>query len=543
VNEQLLTTEQRRQENLRAAKWGREQGENDLFWWCKNVMGFRDMDEQPHRQMCRFLEDWGDWKWIDRGTDSRRMSESQQRIKLMLAPRRSLKSSLVVGWSLQQYVKYPTIRTLIDSATLDKSIDKIGRIKSQVVGDGFDGDAMFRSFYGNRMETSPDFQRWREDQIRLKGLQDDASFTASSPGHEKTSFHYELIIIDDPHDENNSETADQIEKVIRHIKLLLSVLEPNGRMLIDATRWATHDALQWAIEKLDLLDVMEESADPEDRVGKPAFWPRVFTSEFLEKQRKRQGVYIYSCMYRNKPVPREKQKFLPEWIKYYDAYPVCPLNKYLLVDPVPIPKEERRKGDHAAFVVTGIAPDGKVYVLEAIRRRPRSLTEVAELILFLLDKHNPLAVGIETVAGQTTYRAAVDHICRTEHKRQVPWQWLKTSSLKGKEQRILGLVPYVENGNLLIRPQMTDVEEELLRFPDSRHHDDLIDALAYGPQLWRTPRAASRDAEVLALLDPRIKHDYMSYGWMIKESQKKQNKPDRYDNKRTVWKSVWDKCR
>jgi predicted phage terminase large subunit-like protein len=215
------------------------------------------------------------------------------------------------------------------------------------------------------------------------------------------------------------------------------------------------------------------------------------------------------------------------------------MNTYLTIDPVPPPSQQRKKGDYAAFVVTGVVPGGKVYVLEAYQGKP-NLVEAAELLLAMLDRWQAKGVGIETAAGQRTYKLAIDRICRIEKNRTVPWVMLETSSRTSKEQRIRGLVPWVARGDLVMRRSMSDLMQQMLRFPKAKH-DDLLDALAYGPQLWLAPRAHASMSEPLAMFDPRVRHPYMSYGWFMKHDKDLERKRagDRFSNKRTTWKSVF----
>ena len=82
-----------------------------------------------------------------------------------------------------------------------------------------------------------------------------------------------------------------------------------------------------------------------------------------------------------------------------------------------------------------------------------------------------------------------------EQKRRriyLPIEEIQHSWQKSKGDRIRGLVPRFEFGSILIKSEMSILEDELIRFPVGQH-DDLIDALSFGLKFWKKPSVSYRE--------------------------------------------------
>jgi predicted phage terminase large subunit-like protein len=82
-------------------------------------------------------------------------------------------------------------------------------------------------------------------------------------------------------------------------------------------------------------------------------------------------------------------------------------------------------------------------------------------------------VAIESVAFQKVFAKMVEDECRA---RNLFFDVIKVVPHKDKVSRILGLQPRWESGNLLMKQGMSELEDELEKFPVGKH-DDLLDAL------------------------------------------------------------------
>jgi predicted phage terminase large subunit-like protein len=309
----------------------------------------------------------------------------------------------------------------------------------------------------------------------------------------KVGMHYDLIILDDPVSENNTTTKEQRDKVINHYKYLLSLLEPTGRMIIIGTRWDYGDLYGYIIEdEADTFDIMIRQAEWDDEDGQKQYlFPARLTPEFLVEIKKSQGSYIYSCQYQNDPVDRDTAVFRKSWIRYYDGevrnnslfiagYPQKFLNIFLLIDPA---ISTERTADFSALVAVGVDADNSHYVLDYVNERLNPY-ELDDAIFQMVGKWNPVITGLEHHANQAYFAFTLPEAMKKRG------QWFRIQELKpygDKESRIRRLQPMFENGAVYLKKDMHVLEDQLLRFPFSRH-DDVLDALAYVPDLCYPPR-------------------------------------------------------
>jgi phage terminase large subunit-like protein len=149
-------------------------------------------------------------------------------------------------------------------------------------------------------ETSREFTLKTRTDKNLK----EPSVFATGIGTVNIGQHYDLIIADDLHSEKNTSTKEQIEKVIAHYRLLLSLLEPDGTLIIIGTRWHFYDLYSFLLEeeieeKDGVWDVYIERAIRKDG---SLFFPSRLTKEFLAEQRKAQGSYVFHCNPKEAPI-------------------------------------------------------------------------------------------------------------------------------------------------------------------------------------------------------------------------------------------------
>lgn len=141
---------------------------------------------------------------------------------------------------------------------------------------------------------------------------------------------------------------------------------------------------------------------------------------------------------------------------------------------------EKITSDRNAVVVSATTPAGDVVVLEAWAKRCPP-NEVLETIFRFSKKYHPRVVGVESVAYQKVFA----YMLAQEALRRDHWLRIEPLPARGKkEQRIRGLQPVAALGHLYLNAQHHELRDELAAFPLGKH-DDLVDALAYGLQLWR----------------------------------------------------------
>lgn len=190
----------------------------DLFDLAKYGLGYNEMTERTHGPICDML-----------------MSPSKK--KLLVVPRSCFKSSLAsISYPIWLLIRDHNERILIDSELFTNSSKFLREIKGHLTS------PLMVKLFG---QFKTDFN-WNDSEITIKQrtkIYKESSITCSGIGAQKTSQHYSVIIADDLSSLDNSMTADQREKVVNHYKLYISLLEPNGTLVVIGTRYSQGDII------------------------------------------------------------------------------------------------------------------------------------------------------------------------------------------------------------------------------------------------------------------------------------------------------------
>lgn len=410
---------------------------------------------------------------------------------LLLMPRGTFKSSVVtIGLSLQMILNDPDCRILIDSETFAKAKAFFAEIKGHL-----EGNEHFREVYFTLFNSYPDAKKrdqlWSDSQLNIsarKRQRKEATISCGGVDVTKNGMHYDLIIMDDLHSEQNTANKEQIEKVRQHYVLAYSLLDPGKPLIVIGTRWDYNDVYQHILDnEIDNFNVLARSAYNPDGT---LFFPERLTEAFLEKTKKTQGSYIFSCQYLNSPVDDETATFKRSLLVRtpWELVRDQPMNWYLSVDP----SYEGTYSDYAALVIAGMNHQRDIYVRHVLRQK-MTYSQIIDAIFDLYNRYPGIKqILLETIAAQKSIMYELNN----EQKRRGTWLPLTEirSRTKSKEERIRALAPFYEFGHIFhVRecPQLDDLEYELIHFPKGTH-DDCIDALATVLEVARPSGNAER---------------------------------------------------
>ena len=196
---------------------------HSLYKTAKYLCGYSDMTKHTHFEMCQALE-------------------AETKRKLIVMPRGTFKSSVgVVAYSVWLLINNPNLRILIDSEKYQNSKNFIREIKGKLESE------KISNLFGNFRSDS----KWAEGEFTIQQrtvVLKEASCTASGLGAGKTSQHYDYILHDDLNTEENSDNIEQRKKILRHYKMNVSILEPQGTLVVIGTRYATDDVIGHILE-------------------------------------------------------------------------------------------------------------------------------------------------------------------------------------------------------------------------------------------------------------------------------------------------------
>jgi hypothetical protein len=181
--------------------------------------------------------------------------------KLVVCPRGSLKSTVCdISYPLWLLLNNADLRILIDSEVYSNSKTFLREIKSQLESERL--TSLFGQFRG---------EQWTEGSITIKQRKTpskEPSIQVSGIGAVKVGQHYDVIIMDDMNSNNNSQTKEGRQKVIDHYKLNMSILEPEGTLVVVGTRYAENDLIchilqnELGMDPCNPLEMLNESIQP-----------------------------------------------------------------------------------------------------------------------------------------------------------------------------------------------------------------------------------------------------------------------------------------
>lgn len=195
-----------------------EAAKSSLYILCSAFLGYKDITWGTHGSIIEALED----------EDSKR--------KLICVPRGCLKSSIAcVAYPIWKLVRDPNRRFLLDSELYTNSTTFLREIKAHL-----QTEQMTMVFGDFRSRV------WREDEIIIKQRTKnykEASITCGGVGTTKVGQHFSDWIMDDMNSPKNTGTPEGAKKVIDHYKYGLSILEPDGTIVVIGTRYSANDLI------------------------------------------------------------------------------------------------------------------------------------------------------------------------------------------------------------------------------------------------------------------------------------------------------------
>lgn len=239
------------------------------------------------------------------------------------------------------------------------------------------------------------------------------------------------------------------------------------------------------------------------------FFPERLSHEVLADKRQAMGSYVFANQLLNEIIPAEDQEFKTQWLKYFDELPTNK-NTFIFIDPAISSSES---SDYTAIVIVDVDAKNDWFV-RAANRYKMSPTAIIDTMFKLNEKFKPRVMGIEKVA----FQESILHFLKEEMRRRnvyIPVHGYHPGTTRTKEDRIRGLIPRFEWGNIYLKRGLQDLEDEMAKFPRSQH-DDLLDALASLQEIAYAPSNKNRGTrnEKPSANDPNYEK------WYIQQLQK-----------------------
>lgn len=530
---------------------------NDI-WSFADLINFRGGSRKfgdVHRELASFL------------TAPQSIESEENRRRLILMPRGHLKSTVSsVLYSLWRVYRNPNIRILVGT-----NIKRLGRgfirelrqyfengdlqkrvwncrphVAGNLVPAISAADRRKRNSQRNNDFTGEEDINFADDskliwsmealQVLRSDILKEPTVMIASVGTTVTGDHYDLLILDDVVDFDNSASENKADTILDWTRDLESVLDPRQKVefnigpntvLVDhvgdeavilGTRYYEWDYYQYLIDEGASLGVQsftrniyKNGVDEEDGY----LWPEKFDKFAVERIRRRiNNTRRFSSQYLNTIIAPEDAIFAVDRVKWVhpknvhhtpanewelvrSGEPVRRVRPMLFIDPA---ATTNATSDFTVLTVAGYSETKELIILDIDNGR-YSPTEVCERLFVMCEKWHLNYVTVEMVGGFKLY----EHVIREYMKRTgklIGIRDYKPSAKLHKKARIEAwLQPLFENNMVYAHETVSMNQEfrnELTLFPRGKH-DDVLDTLAAIAEICQPTRKKNH----LAAVTPR----------------------------------------
>ena len=369
-------------------------------------------------------------------------------------------------------------------------------------------------------------KKWTEDDIELKNgcKLISKSNLSGIRGGAKLHKRYELIVLDDFEDENNTITPESRSKISNLVTaVVFPALEPKtGRLRINGTPVHYDSFIQRILVGYEKAKKQKEDyswkvitykALQED--GTP-LWPSWFGMKEMERKKKfyqdSGSPQKFYQEYMMEVQSAEDSIFTRDHIKYWDGTfakdeetGICmvlphgedpkPCNVYVGVDPAT--DSARRNTDFSVLIAVAVTPDNNIYVLDYIRDRTLPVLGtpgvgklgIVDYIFQYAKFYNPMLFTIEDTSKSKPVFQAVRAEMRRRNEFIIPFKEEKPGNRMSKRDRIQEILAQrFAVGQIHIKKTQYDLHREIVTFGPRMAHDDTIDALAYACKYSHPPQ-------------------------------------------------------
>lgn len=312
--------------------------------------------------------------------------------------------------------------------------------------------------------------------------------TGATRGINIDDYRPDLILIDDPCDEENTATPEQREK---SKELIFGALynslaprseSPEAKLVVLQTPLDADDIIA-NIEQMASWKFLRISCFTED--GLHSTWESRHPYKELKQEKLNaiDGNRLHIWM-REKEVTivsRETSAFRVEHLQYWEELPDGGVN-ILAIDPTPPPKENTassgklKKLDDAVILALKIY-DGKVFLMDSYEKKSPNPEEFIGKILEFAVKYKVYHIAIETILFARTTKFYLE---RTMLETYTFYRVVPVEDKRAKPLRIEQEVGrYAQHRQIYVRTSDGKFIDQFTKYPAVKH-DDYLDAMAIG---------------------------------------------------------------
>jgi len=316
----------------------------------------------------------------------------------------------------------------------------------------------------------------------------------------------DLLIIDDPHSEQDAMSANAFENCYEwYTSGPRQRLQPGGQIVLVMTRWSKKD-----LTGILMKNQKEVKGDQWEVVEFPALldhepvWPEYWGKEELEKVEATLPVSKWNAQWMQNPTSEEGAIIKREWWRVWDADWIPPLQHVIQSYDTAFMKKET--ADYSAITTWGVFKPSEdepvnLILLDAIKGR-YEFPELRRLALEQYKYWNPETVIIEAKASglPLTYEL---------RQMDIPVTNFTPSKGNDKHVRVNVCAPLFESGMIWAPEQKfaEEVIEECAAFPFG-DHDDLVDSMTQAVMRFRQGGFLKHPEDYVNPKQQPRKHEY-----------------------------------
>lgn len=301
-----------------------------------------------------------------------------------------------------------------------------------------------------------------------------------------------LVIIDDPQDTEDAKSDVTLEADWEWFLSDVNFLGQYSRIFMIGNNLGEKCLIERIAASADILGFTFIRLPIINDEGEIA-WADKYNLKIIEQERDAYTILgKLDIWYRERmciALSPESQIFKKDDLKYYDTADLKTkgMSIYVTVD---LAISKKTSADYTAIMAVGVNSDNHWFLLDCEYGR-FDPGETVDKIFEMVQKWKPIKVGIEKVA----YQASVEfYVYREMPKRNIFFTVWGLKAEGRKVERIAALQPRFKTNTIWFpkhnKTWVLEIEKELLSFTmegSKGLHDDLIDALAYFPQIAVPP--------------------------------------------------------
>ena len=377
-------------------------------------------------------------------------------------------SFLLPAWMIG---KNPKLKIIQTTHTAELAV-RFGRKAKTLI----DSEEYQKIFQTRLREDSQAAGRWETAQ--------GGEYFAAGVGGAITGRGADLLIIDDPHSEQDALNPEALERAYEwYTSGPRQRLQPGGKIVVVMTRWSVKDLTAQLIKSSS-----ETKADQWELIEFPAIlpnekpvWPEYWKLSELESVKASLSVQKWNAQWMQNPTAEEGSIIKREWWRVWDKPYIPPLDHVIQSYDTAFLKKET--ADYSAITTWGVFrlnedSEPNLILLDAIKER----LEFPELKRKALEQYtywNPETVIIEAKASglPLTYEL---------RKMGIPVVNFTPSKGNDKHARVNAVAPLFESGQIWAPDQKfaEEVVEECAAFPYG-DNDDLVDSMTQAVMRFR----------------------------------------------------------